>query len=350
MSTAAAIIGSRRREESRSRRSTLKAIVGAGIVIYSILTILPFYFLAIRTIVPTTESTRLWLWPPAQREVNMKARIGDYSAQFNLDVRRFKEEFGITGYLDPNMTLSGLADTYSLDEERIRVYFRPYVNYSGWMMVFNDGRYVRSLLVTAYVVITGILVGGFLSIMTGSVLAKFTRRYHMWVYRFYLLETIIPPIIILIPLYIILTRWLGLRNSYLSLILIYIKGGALPTVLFTTYFSSIPNELEESVYVDGGSRLTYFGRILLPLSKTAFAAFTCVRLPKYWNDLVTGLVLLDPEKYTIVPLVSSLSGKFTTNFQAIYSGLALSLIPVILLYLLFNRLFIRAQLAGAIKG
>lgn len=336
-------------QSQKRKRAIGKAFIVIFLVTYSLVTILPIYFLFVRSFVSTKNATELWLWKPPAEEPNMNAQLSAYAQNFNVEIKRFKEHFGIKGYVKVNLTLQQIAEKYEIPEEEIKDFFRPYVNYSGWLMVFTSDRFMRSTLATIYVVVVGVIVGGFLSAMTGSVLARFRRRFHMTIYRIYLLEMIIPPVMVILPLYLIISQHLHLQNSYLSLILYFIKGGAVPTLLFTSYISTIPRELQDSVYIDGGNRHQYFFYVLLPLTKTAFAAFFAMRIPKYWNDLLHGFVFLNPEKYTLVPLIASLSGEMQTNYQAIYSGLCLSFIPILLLYLAFNRLFINAQLAGALK-
>jgi ABC-type glycerol-3-phosphate transport system permease component len=88
----------------------------------------------------------------------------------------------------------------------------------------------------------------------------------------------------------------------------------------------------------------------MPLSKTPFAVFTAISLPVFWNDLLYGFLFLGPDKFTIIPLINSFSGTFATNLQATYAGLFLATLPLLLVYLFFNRLFVRSALAGAIKG
>jgi ABC-type glycerol-3-phosphate transport system permease component len=335
---------------SAQKRRIVNAVIITLLLFYSVLTLFPFYLLFVRSFVPTTQATKLWLWIPPFEEVNMDAQVVSYAAAFNVEITRIRKALGIEEYLRPNMTLREMASHYDIPEEKIKDFFRPYVNYSGWMFVITSNKFLRSTLATAYVVSVSVIVGGFLSCATGSVLARFRKRYHLVIYRMYILETIIPPMMIILPLYIIMTRFLHLQNRYLSLILFYIKGGAVPTLLFTTFISTIPRELKESVYIDGGNRHHYFFRILLPLTKTPFAAYFAMRIPKYWNDVLFGFVFLNPEKYTLVPLLASLSGEYTTNFQALYSGLCLSVIPLLILYLIFNKLFVGAQLAGALKA
>jgi ABC-type glycerol-3-phosphate transport system permease component len=279
----------------------------------------------------------------------MDAVFGHLATNFSLDIRDFKKAMGITAYIDPNMTLKQITDRFDVPESTISTYLTPYIIYNGWFTILFGSTYFRSVLATVFVASISIIIGGFLSIATGSVLARFRKKWHMAIYNLYLLQVIIPPLLIIIPTYLIITQYLHLYNSYMSLIILFAKGGAVSTMIFTGYFSSLPKELKEAVYIDGGGQSTYFVRVILPLSSTPFATYTVVYITLFWNDLIYGYIFLKPEKYTIVPLLTSFISEYATNYQAIYSALLCSIVPMLLIYLVFQKLFIQSAFAGAIK-
>lgn len=330
----------------RARKQTLLVVI---LSLYCVLTLAPFYVLVVRAFTPTIESTELHVWIPERRALSMNARLSDLSTIYTIDARAFRQEMGITGYMNPQLTLAQVAETYDLPPERIRAYLEPYVQYNGIYTVLNNG-FLKALWGTVFVTGSSVILGGLLGIMTGSVLAGFRRRWHLVVYNSYLLNMIIPPMMIILPQYLILTRLLGLSDSYLALILLHIKGGALSTMVFTSYIATIPKELRESVSMDGGRHHHYFLYVLLPLMGTPFAVFASITLPWMWNDLLHALLFLRPENYTLPAFIASIGGTFTTNFEAIYSGLALSLVPILIIYVTFQKMFIRSAVAGAVKG
>ncbi|MCK4514647.1 MAG: carbohydrate ABC transporter permease [Spirochaetaceae bacterium] len=269
---------------------------------------------------------------------------------YSMDLRKFKETLGIKGYISPNSTFNEIAEEHGIPRERILAHMNPLVRFNGWVTILTDRRFVRSIVATALLTVSSVFVGGFLGVATGSVLARFRKRWHQWVYNLYMLQMIIPPIMIIVPVYIILARMVGLRDSYWALFLLFIKGGAISTLIFTSYLSTIPGELKESVDIDGGNRFHYFFYVLFPLARVPFASYMAIHFPVFWNELLHGLLFLSPEKYTLVPLINAFQGTFTTNYQAIYAGLAISVIPILIVYLVFQNLFVRSALAGAIKG
>jgi len=317
--------------------------------LYCALTLAPFYILVVRSFTPTIESTELHLWIPERRSLSMSARLSDLATIYNIDARAFRRDMGLKGYLNPQLTLAEIADAYDIPPERIRDYLEPYVQYNGLYTILNSG-FLKALWGTVLVTGASVIVGGMLGIMTGSVLAGFRRPWHQLVYNSYLLNMIIPPMMIILPQYRIMTRILGLNDSYWAIILLHIKGGALSTMVFTAYIATIPRELKESVAMDGGKNRHYFLHVLLPLMGTPFAVFASITMPWVWNDLLHALLFLRPDNYTLPAFVATIGGTFTTNFEAIYSGLALSLLPILAIYITFQKMFIRSAVAGTVKG
>lgn len=327
-----------------------KIVLGLVLLVYAAMTFVPFYFLIVRTLVPTSASSEFHMLPPHVADFDMEATYGGIAVNFNLNLNKFKDKMGISGYISPHTTFNDIADKYVIPDEKIMNYMNPYMRFNGWLVVLKDDRFIRSVVSTVVLVSSSIVIGGFFGVMTGFGLAGLRKKWKISIYNLYLVQVIIPPMMIMVPTFIIIANYLNLYDNQLSLFLLNIKGGALSTMLFTSYISTIPVDLKESVEIDGGSKLSYFLHIVLPLTKVPFASFTAISLPLFWNNLLDGLLYLKPENYTLTPLISNLQGTFSTNYQAVFSGLALSLIPILLIYLLFQDLFVKSALSGAVKG
>jgi ABC-type glycerol-3-phosphate transport system permease component len=116
------------------------------------------------------------------------------------------------------------------------------------------------------------------------------------------------------------------------------------------YISSIPKDLEEAAEIDGASTLKYFRYILFPLLKIPIASLTIIVLPSIWNDFMGPYIYLDANNTTLLPLIQSYTGTYTTNYQVSYTGIFVSVIPLVLIYIMFRNWFIRGAMSGAIKG
>ena len=352
----------------RARKVAVRVVASAVMVVYSVLTVFPFYALIIRSFVPTKESTKLHLWLPKTEEVSMEAEVGNLAVFYNLDLRDLKDALGIpqTEFIMARTRLREIAAKYELPEDSIRAFFAGFYRYNGWKTLLAGRLYGTSfwgaLLRTLAITVCSLALLILLSIMTGYGLAGLRRRYQMTVYNIYLLQMVIPGMLILLPQYMLVQAFLRLFPGYeaegltrtvlqmLSLVLINIKGTALSVMIFTSAISSIPQDIEHSAMIDGASSLQYVRHILLPLLKVPVASLVVIMLPLIYNQFLEPYVYLDPKNSTLLPFTQSVVGQFSTNFQVIYSAIVASTLPMVLVYLLFRQFFVEGVMAGAVKG
>ena len=290
--------------------------------------------------------------------------LGNMSVFFNLDLELVKKDFGIPEevYLNPRWSLRRLGEEFDIPEKEIAGYFRPFTRFNGWIVLFRDEQFFPALFRTLAVTTVSIIGLNLLSLCTGTALAGLKHRYQIRVYNLYLMTVFIPAFLIVLPQFLIISRFTSLIPGYaepgttrevvqlLTLVAMYICGGALSTMIFTSYISTIPRDLEESAEIDGASRWQYMRYVLLPLCKTPVASLTVIVLPWFWNDFFTAFVYLDPRYATLLPLIQSFTGQYTTNFQVVFTGVFVSILPLLIVYLVFRRAFIKGALAGALKG
>jgi raffinose/stachyose/melibiose transport system permease protein len=350
------------------RRQLLRVFALLVMLVYTLLTLFPFYALFVRSFVPTKESADLHLWLPEVEEVSMEAQVGNLAVFYDLDLTDMKQALGIppTEFIMARTTLAEVAQDYDIPQVEIEKFFAGFYRYNGWnTLLLGDlygttfwGALFRTLLVTAVSLV--ILIT--LSILTGYGLAGLRRYDQMAVYNVYLLQMVIPAMLILLPQYQLLqwifnlfpaydekglTRW-GLQ--LLAIVLINIKGTALSTMIFTAAISAIPKDLEDSAMIDGASRLQYVRYVLFPLLKVPIVSLVVIYMPLIYNQFLEPYVYLDPANTTLLPFTQSAVGQFSTNFQVIYSAIFASVVPMVIVYLLFRRMFVEGVMAGAIKG
>jgi raffinose/stachyose/melibiose transport system permease protein len=350
------------------RRRLLKIFAIVVMVVYTVVTLFPFYALFVRSFVPTKESADLHLWLPETEEVSMDAQVGNMSVFYNLDLRVFKDALGIpqTEFLMARTSLRQIAERYDIPEQEIKDFFAGFYTYNGWKTLLTGelygtsfwGALLRTLIVTA--VSLALLI--FLSILTGYGLAGLRRRYQMVVFNTYLLQMVIPAMLILLPQYMMIQWFYKLIPAYadegvvrtalqlFSIVLINIKGTALSVMIFTAAIGAIPKEIEDSAMIDGASSWQYIRHILLPLLKVPIVSLIVIMLPLIYNQFLEPYVYLDPKNSTLLPFTQSAVGQFSTNYQVIYSAIVASVMPIVLIYLLFRRFFVEGVMAGAVKG
>jgi ABC-type glycerol-3-phosphate transport system permease component len=170
------------------------------------------------------------------------------------------------------------------------------------------------------------------------------------VYLFVLIWIAIPPLLMMVPIYIEMVQ-LGLLNTYFAVILLYTALN-LPfnVYLMTAYFRTVPDELIEAARIDGAGVHHVFRGVMLPLAKPALATLIIFNVLWAWNEFLFALLLLQTDNVkTLTVGVLQLQGRFVTDYPAMMAGLLITSIPVIAAYLIFQRHLVRGLTAGAIK-
>ena len=160
----------------------------------------------------------------------------------------------------------------------------------------------------------------------------------------------VSPLIVTIPLFAQMSQ-LGLVNTFAGAILIYLGL----RLSFTIYvlegvFRDLPDGLFEAARIDGASEFHIFSRIVLPLAAPGLVAVSIVNMLEVWNDLVIGYLFLSNDSVRpLTATVVSLQQKFASNPQRIFAGLLLGALPMLILYGIFQRAFVKGLMGGAFK-
>lgn len=166
-----------------------------------------------------------------------------------------------------------------------------------------------------------------------------------------LATTMLPYIVTLIPQFI-LFRELGWINSFLPLTVPYFFGGS-PFLIFLLrqYFRTIPMDLSDAARVDGASELGIFLKIVLPLAQPALVTVTVFSFLAHWNDFLGPLVYLNEEsKKTLMLGLQGFIGQTQQRFQFLMAASTLVAIPTLVLFFVFQRVFIRSVVLTGMKG
>lgn len=203
------------------------------------------------------------------------------------------------------------------------------------------------------VVVTLATVGLLLLIScpTAFVLARIPFRGREMIFNLILFGLLFPVSMATLPLYITL-RNLGLVNSLAGVILPQ-AAFALPTtiLILRNFFRAIPQELEDATYIDGGSTVDFFWRILLPLARPSLAVVGMLAMVGSWNNFLLPLLVLNDSNLWTVPMgVMQFQGEHSTDWATTMAYITLTLIPAIIFYLFAERHLIAGLTAGAVKG
>ena len=189
------------------------------------------------------------------------------------------------------------------------------------------------------------------SSMLAYPLARFRFRLNRVLLMFVLSGMMLAPMVSLIPLYKILS-FLGLYDTRLALIIPYVAFRIpFSTFLIWSHFVTIPREIEEAAIIDGCSSLRVLLLFMLPLSKPMLAttALLCARY--VWNEMMFALCFIETTAIKTIPVgLLALKGQESGEWSVLVAGLALSTIPIVILYLIFQKQLVRGMMMGSVKG
>jgi ABC-type glycerol-3-phosphate transport system permease component len=160
----------------------------------------------------------------------------------------------------------------------------------------------------------------------------------------------VPPVVMIVPLFVLYTQ-LNLISTYQGTIVIY-AGLITPfsVYLLATFFKTVPEELFESARMDGAGDLYILIKIVLPLSLPALVTLVIVNSLYVWNDLLIAIIFIqDDAKRTLMAGISVFQGRYNNQVPLTMAGMVIASAPMLILYISFQKYFIRGLMAGAVK-
>jgi ABC-type glycerol-3-phosphate transport system permease component len=221
-------------------------------------------------------------------------------------------------------------------------------NYYAVLFKSNIPRYFLNSVIIS-VGSTGLAL--LLAIFASYGFARFRFTGSRMLQLFVLVGQLLPTAAIIVPLFITL-RVLGLVNTYLGLILVYlIITLPLSVWMLTSYFRAIPRELDEAATIDGASRVGILFRIILPLSTPGIVAVCVYAFVTTWNEFIFALCFATDSSVKTLPIgLAEFSTEFNTDWGAVMAASVIMTLPIALLFLSMQRLFVGGLTAGATKG
>ncbi|GIE95439.1 carbohydrate ABC transporter permease [Paractinoplanes rishiriensis] len=214
---------------------------------------------------------------------------------------------------------------------------------NGAQLRFFLNSYIVALSVTALTLLVAILAG--------YAFSRFTFPFHRTINAVIVSVQAVPPITLVIP-YFGLVVALGLYNTYSGLILTHMVFTLPYAIIMTTaYLNTLPRELDESVKVDGGNSWTALWRILVPISVPGLVAVGVYTFMISWNEYLFALTLTRTDDMRTVPIgIQLLMGQHSYEWNQMMAMSILGSIPVLVLFLLFQKRFIGGLTSGAVKA
>lgn len=239
-----------------------------------------------------------------------------------------------------------------LDRLRAILPWPAELSLKNFVDVLDQQPFLRWMLNSAVVALFTTVLGVFLACTAAYAFSRFQfpgRRAGM---MSFLVSQMFPGTLLLVPIYIIITQWLGLGNSFIGLVLVY-SVTAIPFCVWMLkgYFDTIPLEIEESAIMDGASRQVIFFRIILPLAKPAVAVTALFSFMTAWNEFILAATFLEEElKYTAPVGLKFFVGGFASQWGYFAAGSIIISIPVVVLFLYLQQYLVSGLTAGGVKG
>lgn len=206
---------------------------------------------------------------------------------------------------------------------------------------------------TIYVTILATFLSLLFSSTSAYVIARFNSKGSTMLYFIYIAAMMIPGILGLIPLFFLMSD-LGLLNSLTGLSIIYaVQSIPFGIFILVGFFKTLPKELEEAAVIDGCGHFKTFWKVMLPISKSGLITIGIMNMLGFWNEYFMGLIFIQsPEKYTLSVGIAYLAQEaaYRTDWGMLFAGLVISMIPVIIIYTIFQKRITEGMTAGAVKG
>lgn len=217
---------------------------------------------------------------------------------------------------------------------------------SAWENAHFSTYFGNSLFITAFSVLFTVLFGAMAAYALGW---KFKGNKALFTY--FLLGIMIPIQAKIITLFILLKQ-LHILNTHFGLILVYIAFNLpLAIFIFSGFFKTIPGELKDAALLDGCTEIGTFWRIILPVSRPIIATVVILTSLHVWNSFFLPLILLQDRRLFPITLgLQRLKGEFSVDWPMFFAAMVMLMIPIIILFVLMQKQFIKGLTSGAVKG
>jgi multiple sugar transport system permease protein len=219
-------------------------------------------------------------------------------------------------------------------------------NYPNALHVINPRVFLNSLIVTCSIV----LIQGLVTTMGGFAFARLRFPFRDQLFLLYLGTILIPSQVTLIPSYIVIVH-LGWVNTYQGIIAPVVAHGAFGTFLFRQFFLRIPDEYYEAARLDGANYWQQFWRLTLPLSRPVLSAYGILTFLNAWKLYLWPLIVVRSPDMKVLPMaIAELSGTAGEERAVMMAAVALSILPLLALWIVAQKWIIQGIASSGLKG
>ncbi len=223
-------------------------------------------------------------------------------------------------------------------------------NFDNYIMLFTEsGSYFRWFFNSVFLTLLQVVGTLFISAFVAYGFAVYNFKFKNVLFICVILIMSVPFEMLMLPLYVQIND-MNLSDTYIAILLPFLAHAS-TIFFFRQYLSGIPMEIIEAGRIDGSSEFGIFFKLILPIMKPSFAAMAILNGMNSWNNFLWPLLVLrDSEKYTLPIGLNTLMTPYGNNYDLLIVGSFFSVLPILILFLCFQKYFIEGMTAGAVKG
>jgi multiple sugar transport system permease protein len=221
--------------------------------------------------------------------------------------------------------------------------------FANYVALFTRLDLARHFLNSALVTTAAMALSVIITSMAGYAFAKLPFPGRERLFRRLALAMIVPAQVGMLPLFLLL-RQLGLVNTYVGVLIPYLAS-VLGIFLIRQYVFSVPDDLLDAARVDGAGEFRIFWAIVVPIIRPILVTLAMFTFLSAWNDFMWPLIILsDSTKYTLPVALANLVGEHVQDTELMMAGSVIAVLPALMVFLVFQRTYVRGIMAGSVKG
>jgi ABC-type glycerol-3-phosphate transport system permease component len=237
------------------------------------------------------------------------------------------------------------AEINSLDQ----TFFPQTWTFENFVSMQEKFDFLRLFSNSVMLSVTITVISIYTSALAGFVLVKYEFRGRTAIFAFVLGTMMIPWAVTIIPRYTMFVN-AGLQDNYLSIIIPAVLSG-FGIFMMRQNMDAVPDEVLEAARIDGATEIFIFHRIVLPMSVNAISALAIFQFLWVWEDYLWPYLMINsPDMQVLAVGLTTFSGRYGTDYGGLFAATTISIIPVIVVYIIFQRRFIAGAASAAVKG
>lgn len=229
-------------------------------------------------------------------------------------------------------------------------FFLSHPTLENYLVAWQDNNFGQAFLNSAIVASCATLLNLALAAALAFAFARYTFPGRNLLFYGMLATMTVPSLVLVIPQFVLASH-LHLTNSRLGLILIYAAGMGFSVYLLRSYFEDLPQDLFDAAAIDGCGVFRSFWHVALPLARPALAAATIFAFAGNWDEFTLALTLNnDQSLYTLPVAIQQFHSNHGTDWGIVFAATTIAMVPILTIFLIFQRHFVSGITAGALKG